>query len=84
MILIAPPDKPFSLTAKGSVRRTETLSNFTLEIEGAYKLFLASPRGDYDLHSHGGVKGITKAIIEEALGHDIVPDRDFFQQGCDR
>ncbi|KAF8074144.1 hypothetical protein FPV67DRAFT_1409809 [Lyophyllum atratum] len=83
MVLVAPPNKPFDLTAKGSVRRARTLSNFASEIEDAYNSSAITPHGDYDLGSHGGMAATTKMIVREVIGHNIVPDKDIFQQGCD-
>ncbi|KAH0586648.1 hypothetical protein H2248_007864 [Termitomyces sp. 'cryptogamus'] len=78
MILVAHPEKPFVLTAKGNVRRAQTLLEYSDEIEEAYSNLVG-----YDGSSKGTMLEVIREIIEDVMEHTVVLDRDLFQQGCD-
>ncbi|THH15543.1 hypothetical protein EW146_g4948 [Bondarzewia mesenterica] len=86
MILIAHPDKPFALTAKGNIRRGEVLLAYASEIEAAYWSFSNAP--NLRLHMEPGCgpqaeQAFVGEVVREVMGRDVIADKDLFQQGCD-
>ncbi|KAG6828985.1 hypothetical protein H0H92_006107 [Tricholoma furcatifolium] len=82
MVLVAHPKRPFVLTPKGTIQRNRTLSDYETEIQESYIKFSNSST-IVTSNSGASLANVTKAIVEEVMGHIVVPELDLFQQGCD-
>lgn len=86
MILVSNPDKPLILNPKGNVRAPETLVEYEEEIKDAYDSFAnasfaKAPQSEVLQQDKGK---LVKDIVIDVMGEGIDPDKDIFQQGCDR
>lgn len=89
MIIIATPAKPFKVTPKQTLRRSDILKDYSDEIEQAYRSFelssssmdIITPPNSWD---EAGSVDFIKATIFRILGHDLEDDDDFFQNGLNR
>ena len=87
MILVAKPTKPFSYTAKGTVRRGVVLEAYRDEIDALYSAVEAStqvntppPRQWRNYEATQFVR----SCVTEIIGRKVPDDADIFQHGCDR
>lgn len=86
LILVAPLDKPFATTDKGTVRRKETLDRFQQEIDIAYDMLEEGGSGE-DWAFEGSVsnetdlKGFVRSTIQQVLGANVPDDEDLFEHG---
>ena len=87
MILIAKPTKPFSYTAKNTVRKGVVLEEYKEEINALYSAVEASslvntphPKQWRNYESTQFVRN----CVTEIMGHKVPDDADLFQHGCDR
>ena len=87
MILIAHPEKPLEVTAKGTVRRNICLAKYKDEIAALYKAV--------DDSSHVGPEAPTswtpetapvfvREVVEIVMGREVPVGVDLFSLGCDR
>ena len=87
MILIASPEKPIELTAKGTPRRQVTLAAYAREIEDLYEKVKNASQTDIESPSEW-TEQTTLEFVRRAVGRvmrDEVDDEDdLFQFGCDR
>jgi hypothetical protein len=87
MILIASPDKPLELTAKGSARRNICLAKYESEIEQIYRTIDESTEGAPESPSEWTPQSTLKyvrALVHTALQQPLEEANDIFQYGCDR
>ncbi|KIK53523.1 hypothetical protein GYMLUDRAFT_265017 [Collybiopsis luxurians FD-317 M1] len=89
MIIIAKDNKPFLLTDKGSVKRTETLELYSQEIDHAYQaLEEAKIPSEHRIHqtSHipfDNVLSVVKQTVNNVAGSEIPTTANFFDRGFD-
>lgn len=87
MIIVAPPTKPFTYTAKGTVRRQAVINDFEPEIDSLYKTIEESSQTDLEPPSSWDeptVREFLRKAVGSALLGDVTDDDDLFQHGCDR
>ena len=89
MVLVAHPDRPLSITAKGTVRRRASLAMYADAIDAAYEAFARAPPSSAALQAlaerGAPVDAIAvAAVVREVIGRAPDRDKDLFQQGCDR
>lgn len=95
MILIASKSKPFLLTAKNTVRRGATLTEYDGEIDTIYKAVEDSVQSNIPIpngtHPNGGWTFEEARIFVHEVVHGILKntsemqdDDDIFNFGCDR
>ncbi|KAK6984778.1 acetyl-CoA synthetase-like protein [Favolaschia claudopus] len=87
MIIVVKPDKPFTYTAKMTVRRASVIADYEKEIDALYKLVDDStslndilPPTDWSQES---VRNFVRAAIHSVLTHEVGDEEDIFQHGCD-
>lgn len=92
MIVIAKPAKPFSLTAKQTLRRQAILLDYADEIAAAYKnmqdasfdhVDVAPPSSLDPENSLQFVRSVVKHVVSTPERH-IGDDEDMFMRGIDR
>ncbi|KZS89139.1 acetyl-CoA synthetase-like protein [Sistotremastrum niveocremeum HHB9708] len=86
LVLVARPDRPFSLTDKGTVRTKITLNLYGKEIEEAYKSIEENDSSKWEIPAAFNAESITDflvKVIEDILGHGINKSDDLFAQGMD-
>lgn len=89
MIVIADPAKPFKVTPKQSLRRSDILQDYSDEIAKAYQAFelpvsskdIISPPNSW---SEADSVAFVHAAVTHILGLDLQDDDDFFQKGVNR
>ena len=87
MILVAKISKPFSYTAKHTVRRGIVVKDYEDEINALYASVDESsqstvpPPMSWDVTS---AAGFVRKVVEQVMGRTITDDSDLFQNGCDR
>ncbi|PCH42383.1 acetyl-CoA synthetase-like protein [Wolfiporia cocos MD-104 SS10] len=86
MIIVSKPSKPFTYTAKGTVRRGAVTSEYEDEVNQLYETVASSaqssvpPPSGWDITS---TTGYIRDIIHKALMRPVTDDDDLFQHGCD-
>ena len=83
MIMVAKPTKPFSYTAKGTVRRGAVIKDYEEEIDALYQLVEESTQADIPLPpqwNKGAALEFTRAVVERVVGRQIADDVDMFQR----
>ncbi|GJJ15517.1 putative secondary metabolism biosyntheticenzyme [Clathrus columnatus] len=89
LIIIAKPDKPFSLTDKLTVRTAETLQSYAPEIEEAYKNLEEGVSTNESVLYNGHpmnfeeTKQFLREIIKELIHKTPDDEADFFLHGLD-
>lgn len=87
MILVAKPDKPFSYTAKHTVRRGVVVQDYEDEINALYKSVDKSsqstvpPPASWDF---APAAEFVREVIAQVMERTVPDDVDIFQNGCDR
>lgn len=87
MILVADPERPFKVTPKQTLRRSEIVTDYSEEISDAYRAFSLSGSGGAAIPKSWTVENAVNFVLEtvnRVLGRPITRDSDFFQAGVDR
>lgn len=86
MILVSSPSKPFTFTAKNSVRRQAVIQEYDDEIKAIY--FAVDETGRADIPSptawdSAKTLGFIRAVVQKVMKKEVQDGDDFFQHGCD-
>ncbi len=89
MILVTNPSKPFEFTAKGTLRRGDTLKMYEMEINEIYNIVDAvySPAPDTTFPQNPTIEWITdivRDIVKGTFQENVSDDDDIFSLGGDR
>ena len=87
MILVASPQKPFSITAKNTLRRQIILNDYEDEINALYDTVEETTQAVDTAPTSWDIVSTTtyvRTIVKKVLVHDVSDDDDLFQHGCDR
>jgi hypothetical protein len=87
MILVASPAKPFSYTAKGTIRRQAIVKDYEPEIEALYKSVEESSQGEIIAPTEWNPEStleFMRKTVQTVLNNSLTDDDDFFRYGCDR
>ena len=87
MILVSSRSKPFTFTAKNSVRRQAVIQEYDDEIKAIY--FAVDETGRADIPSptawdSAKTLGFIRAVVQKVMKKEVQDGDDFFQHGCDR
>ncbi|KAJ6553311.1 hypothetical protein B0H19DRAFT_1263705 [Mycena capillaripes] len=86
MILVPKPDKPFTYTAKMTVRRQAVIADYETEIAALYDTVEETtalnipPLVEWDM---GSVRDFVRNAIHKVMIKELGDDEDIFQYGCD-
>ncbi|KAF5346966.1 hypothetical protein D9758_010089 [Tetrapyrgos nigripes] len=86
MILVANPAKPFTYTAKNTIRRQAIVNDYDQEIKEMYRTVDESTQAsipapqDWDIRP---TKEFVQAVVQKVLQKDISDQDDLFEHGCD-
>ncbi|THH14562.1 hypothetical protein EW146_g5781 [Bondarzewia mesenterica] len=86
MILVSTPSKPFTHTAKGTVRRQATLNEYDEEIKVIYAAVDESAQVDVappTAWDSARTLSYVKQVVHKVMKKEISVDDDLFQHGCD-
>ena len=90
MIIVASPDKPFSYTAKGSLRRQAIINEYEAEIDATYAAVEESSQENISAPTDWSVTNVINFVREVVLrtmkGNTsaLNDDVDLFEMGLDR
>jgi hypothetical protein len=87
MILVASPSKPFSYTAKGSVRRKAVINSYEMEIDALYAAVDETTQSNVlppATWSNEDALKFVRAIVSKVMKNAVRDADDLFQHGCDR
>ena len=86
MLIIARPDKPFTFTGKGSIRRSAAVVDYQEEIEATYQAMEYAPSADLETPSdwtQGNTLHFIRELVSTIMQAEISSDADIFQNGAD-
>lgn len=86
MILVAKPSKPFTYTAKGSVRRGAIIKEYEDEIDAQYDAVEESAQSNIQPPDHWDQQTalvFTRSVVEKVFTVPVDDDGDIFEHGCD-
>lgn len=87
MIIVAHPSKPFLLTPKGSLRRSQTLIEYTSEIDALYVTAEDRTQADIPTPSNWELPSLiafVRAVVGSIMTNTVGDHVDLFHHGCDR
>lgn len=87
MILVCAPNKPFTYTAKNTVRRQAVIADYEDEIDALYAAIqeAAQPHISSPTEwSQTSTISFIRIVVTEVLKREISDDEDFFASGCNR
>ncbi|KAI0734153.1 hypothetical protein C8Q72DRAFT_770789 [Fomitopsis betulina] len=87
MILVAKPDKPFSYTAKRTVRRGVVTKDYEDEINALYDSVDESSQSVVPLPTSWDIASaaeFVRRVVAQVMGRTVPDEGDLFQNGCDR
>ena len=90
MIIVTSPDKPFSYTAKGSLRRQAIIKEYDAEIDAAYAAVEESSQENIAAPTEWNILNVSDFVREVVLrtmkrNTDSLSDNaDLFEMGLDR
>lgn len=87
MIIVAHPSKPFLFTPKGFLRRSQTLKEYTAEIDALYATVETRTQSEVPTPSNWNFTSITefvRAVVTSIMTNSVGDDVDIFHHGCDR
>ena len=87
MIIITDPAKPFTYTAKNTVRRQAVISDYADEIDSVYTVVQKSTQPHISLPeewTQANVLKFVQTVIFEVLKRAVGDQDDIFEHGCDR
>ena len=86
MIIVTDPAKPFTYTAKNTLRRQAIVAEYEPEIEALYAAVDETTQADlappasWDLSS---TTKFVKSVVTKVVKQSVNDTDDIFQQGCD-
>ncbi|EPS94264.1 hypothetical protein FOMPIDRAFT_1055251 [Fomitopsis schrenkii] len=86
MIVVANPSKPFTYTAKGTVRRQAVLEEYAEEIGALYAKVEDSTQASIPPPLHWGLVttlDFVRKVVSKVLVRGVDDDDDLFEHGCD-
>ncbi|KAF8898448.1 acetyl-CoA synthetase-like protein [Infundibulicybe gibba] len=86
MTVVSKPTKPFHYTAKSSVRRQATITDYKTEIEELYETYEASAQSTIPPPSQWDIESTTsfiRSLVLKILTHTLADGDDIFEHGCD-
>lgn len=87
MIIITDPAKPFTYTAKNTLRRQAIVAEYEPEIEALYAAVDETTQADLTPPASWDLPSTTefvKAVVTRVLKQSVKDTDDIFQQSCDR
>lgn len=87
MILVSYPSKPFTYTAKNTVRRQAVIADYEAEIERLYAAVQETTQPHISMPetwTRPNTLMFVRIIVTEVLKREISDDQDLFESGCDR
>ena len=90
MIIVASLDKPFSYTAKGTVRRQAIIKEYEAEIDAAYAAVEESSQDDIAVPADWSIPNVTDFVREVVIRtmkrsiSAVSDSADLFEMGLDR
>lgn len=87
MILVAKPSKPFTYTAKNTVRRQAVIADYDDEIDALYAAVQETTQPHISAPTTWTLSNtlmFIRVIVTEVLKREIPDDEDLFESGCDR
>lgn len=87
MILVAKPSKPFTYTAKNTVRRQAVIADYDDEIDALYAAVQETTQPHISAPTNWTLPStlmFIRIIVTEVLKREIPDDKDLFESGCDR
>lgn len=87
MIMVAKPSKPFTYTAKNTVRRQAVINEYDDEIDRLYVLVAESAQTNIQPPTQWDIVTTTefvRAVVTKVLSRVVQDNDDLFQRGCDR
>ena len=87
MIIVTDPAKPFTYTAKNTLRRQAIVAEYEPEIEALYAAVDETTQADLAPPTSWDVASATefvKSVVTKVLKQSVNDSDDIFQQGCDR
>ncbi|EPS94433.1 hypothetical protein FOMPIDRAFT_1038850 [Fomitopsis schrenkii] len=86
MIIVANPSKPFTYTAKGTVRRQAVIEEYAEEIDALYAKVEDSTQASIPPPLHWDLVtalDFVRKVVSKVLVHGVGDDDDLFEHGCD-
>ncbi len=86
MLIISRPNKPFTFTSKGSIRRSAAILDYQEEIEATYQAMEYTPSSDLGTPSDWTQEGMLhfiRELVSTIIQAEISDDADIFQNGAD-
>lgn len=87
MIILATPEKPFTFTGKGSIRKSAVVAAYVDEIEAIYAAAESASSIDVPAPEKWTKESTTdyiKQVVQKVLQAKIGIDDDIFEHGGDR
>ena len=87
MIIVSSPGKPFTYTAKNTVRRQAVVSDYADEIDSVYAVVQKSTQPHISLPEEWAQANVLKfvqTVVFEVLKRAVGDQDDIFEHGCDR
>jgi hypothetical protein len=86
LIIVAPPNKLFATTDKGTIKTKETLDKFEEEIESGYAALEDGGAGEEwafegSVANYSDLKRFVRSAVEGILGHEVPDSGDVFEHG---
>lgn len=85
--MVAKPDKPFSYTAKRTVRRGVVTKDYEDEINALYDSVDESSQSVVPLPTSWDIASaaeFVRRVVAQVMGRTVPDEGDLFQNGCDR
>lgn len=87
MIIVTDPAKPFTYTAKNTLRRQAIVAEYDPEIEALYAAVDETTQADLSPPTSWDLPSTTdfvRAVVTRVLKQPVKDNDDIFQQSCDR
>ena len=87
MIIVSNPSKPFTYTAKGTVRRQAVLDEYAEEINSLYSKVEESTQASITPPIHWDLVTtleFVRKVVQKVIVRGVEDDDDLFEHGCDR
>lgn len=87
MITVSSPEKPFTYTAKNTLRRQAIINEYEAEINALYDVVEESTQADLKAPStwtFSSTVSFIREVISRVMGVTVSDWDDIFHQGCDR
>ncbi|KAF8315490.1 uncharacterized protein EI90DRAFT_3021935 [Cantharellus anzutake] len=88
MIILAKPEKPFTVTGKGSIRKSAVIKDYEEEIEAVYKVVEQGASSEARVKpptewTKESMHTFVRDVITSVMGSNIGDNEDIFQNGSD-